>query len=206
MLETRFSMRATGMVTGNSVTIYWYKESLVRKIRPRRRVGGFTVKIRVKIRVWVFRVKVRVKLCLWPVTGNGKFGVYNHNGMKFTTADRDNDFFSSNCASNRGGGWWYNSCFWSCLTCVKKDYEWWTLEHVAISRMMMKPQWPKQPTDGSWCSAGCSIGQSIRSGRNRKNITTRSDVSVRHRLKCWQEKSKFVFLIDANTDVSNWSP
>ena len=33
-----------------------------------------------------------------------------HNGMKFSTADNDNDKNSGNCAANRKSGWWYNSC------------------------------------------------------------------------------------------------
>ena len=34
-----------------------------------------------------------------------------HNGMMFTTRDRDNDLSGGNCASDRcRGGWWYNGC------------------------------------------------------------------------------------------------
>jgi len=33
-----------------------------------------------------------------------------HNGMAFTTYDRDNDKDSKNCALWTGGGFWYNSC------------------------------------------------------------------------------------------------
>ena len=71
---------------------------------------------------------------------NAKFGMYYNNGMKFTTVNRDNDNFRGNCARGRGGGWWYNACFWACLTCNKPNYQWWTVGRLANSRMMMKPQ------------------------------------------------------------------
>ena len=71
--------------------------------------------------------------------GNGFFGNFNHNGMKFTTFDHDNDFNSGNCAPARGGGWWYKNCFRACLTCKEVNYSWSTFM-VVNSRMMIKPQ------------------------------------------------------------------
>ncbi|XP_053389319.1 techylectin-5B-like [Mercenaria mercenaria] len=38
-----------------------------------------------------------------------------HNGMQFSTKDRDNDQSGSNCASNYNGAWWFNECFASHL-------------------------------------------------------------------------------------------
>ena len=37
-------------------------------------------------------------------------GMQEHNGMKFTTFDRDNDFSDRNCAIDYFGAWWYNRC------------------------------------------------------------------------------------------------
>ena len=33
-----------------------------------------------------------------------------HNGMQFSTFDRDNDKFDGNCAQQDGSGWWMNRC------------------------------------------------------------------------------------------------
>jgi len=71
----------------------------------------------------------------------GSSGKFYHNGMKFTTHDQDNDELGTwNCAADRGGGWWYRSCFWACITCKQSKYEWATMGYVANSRMMIKPQ------------------------------------------------------------------
>ncbi|XP_064191414.1 fibrinogen gamma chain [Anguilla rostrata] len=34
----------------------------------------------------------------------------SHNGMQFSTADKDNDKYQGNCAKQDGSGWWMNRC------------------------------------------------------------------------------------------------
>ena len=38
-----------------------------------------------------------------------------HNGMQFTTTNRDNDNYKANCAKRYHGGWWYQSCHYANL-------------------------------------------------------------------------------------------
>ncbi|XP_033986013.1 microfibril-associated glycoprotein 4-like [Trematomus bernacchii] len=51
------------------------------------------------------------ELHLGKFTG-GKAGdsLTNHNNMKFTTFDRDQDIYTVNCAQNSIGGFWYSKC------------------------------------------------------------------------------------------------
>ena len=50
-------------------------------------------------------------------SSGGQDSMAYHNGMQFSTTDRDNDASSGNCASSyEGSGWWLNRCIHSQLT------------------------------------------------------------------------------------------
>ena len=54
-------------------------------------------------------------------SGNAGDAMIYHNGLMFSTYDRDNDAHSTlHCASHEGGGFWYGSCYRAGVT-VKKD-------------------------------------------------------------------------------------
>jgi len=60
-----------------------------------------------------------------------------HNGMKFTTHDRDNDLLSSgNCAVQNGGGFWYNDCG-RCFVNGAGRYFLWSGNLLQLTRMWL---------------------------------------------------------------------
>jgi len=56
-------------------------------------------------------------------SGNAGLDSFNYsNGAMFSTFDRDNDQTSDNCASIKGGGWWYKNCQQCCVNCYNIFY------------------------------------------------------------------------------------
>jgi len=79
--------------------------------------------------------------------GNAGDSISHHNGMMFTTYDRDNDPWTSssyngNCAVHYGGGFWYKDC-WHCgLNNADRDhFRWYSSDtghlYLQTSRMWL---------------------------------------------------------------------
>ena len=49
------------------------------------------------------------KLHIGGYRGNAGDSMAYHNGVKFSTWDRDNDNWVNNCAQSHKGGWWFNA-------------------------------------------------------------------------------------------------
>ena len=77
---------------------------------------------------------------------DGQDNVSPHNGMQFTTTDRDNDLWPSNCASTYGGGsgWWFNNCYTLLLTGSHnpRRLHWWNRRQIyyPFAEMRLRPK------------------------------------------------------------------
>ncbi|VDI77825.1 Hypothetical predicted protein [Mytilus galloprovincialis] len=80
------------------------------------------------------------KLAIGGYSGDAGDSLSYHNGMKFSTVDRDNDLLSSNCAKNHGP-WWLRGCSHSALNSPSRDYwKWYDISghYVKTSVMMIR--------------------------------------------------------------------
>ena len=52
----------------------------------------------------------KYRLNIAGYTGTAGDSLIYHNGMQFSTKDRDNGYYSGNCAREYHGAWWYKVC------------------------------------------------------------------------------------------------
>ena len=73
-------------------------------------------------------------------SGTAKDRLANHNGMAFTTKDRDNDESDGNCAVSYKGAWWYKIGYDSNLNSNYGDGDYhWNWGPLLASEMKLKP-------------------------------------------------------------------
>jgi len=70
---------------------------------------------KVKSEMLEYELQIGSRLKTYGVFETDSHRLEWHNGMSFSTKDRDNDWFSDSCAKNYEAGWWYNQCFYLAL-------------------------------------------------------------------------------------------
>ena len=67
-------------------------------------------------------------------SGNAGDSMSYHNGMMFSTYDRDNDNLNDvDCAQKYAGGFWYNSCYYAGVNVMKGRQQGFTWFHASWS-------------------------------------------------------------------------
>ncbi|ESO01504.1 hypothetical protein HELRODRAFT_81234, partial [Helobdella robusta] len=70
---------------------------------------------------------------------NSPIDIYIHNGMKFSTPDRDNDLSSGNCAAYYLSGNWFNNCAHQLVNTPYNSTSFlYKSSRITLCRMMMK--------------------------------------------------------------------
>ena len=78
------------------------------------------------------------KLVISRYSGTAGNWLARHHGAGFTTKDRDNDFWSGNCAVHRNGAWWYVSCVDSDLNSRYSNMFWHRIPTIKFAEMKIR--------------------------------------------------------------------
>jgi len=78
-------------------------------------------------------------------TGNAGDSFSYHNGMMFSTYDRDNDLHSANCAEVCAGGFWYRDCYRAGMNVmigiIRSDFSWYALPAAVGKQLKSASMW-----------------------------------------------------------------
>jgi len=98
----------------------------------------------------VFNETSNYKMTVSGYSGNAGDAFSHHDGMMFTTYDRDNDMWNytrynttGNCAARNGGGFWYGACGSAMMNSVPgqgSDFRWYVsgrAEHTLLQSTRM---------------------------------------------------------------------
>ena len=141
----------------DSIGNYWLGNELLSQLTVNHRYKlKFDLQSRSNTSNWywaeysTFRVlpeTYNYELVVYGYSGNaGRDSLSYHNGMMFTTYDRDNDPWSGNCALHvRGGGFWYKTCAHCYVNAARSGgyFRWYGLpggEHLQSTRMWLQCQ------------------------------------------------------------------
>ena len=135
---------------------YWLGNDLLSQLTLTGRYKlRFDLQSRINTRNWywaeysTFRVLTEAANYTLQVAGySGNAGddaLSYHNGMMFTTYDRDNDQWIYNCAVRHGGGFWYKVCARCAVnSALSRGYFFWYVlpggSHLQSSRMWLQCQ------------------------------------------------------------------
>ena len=89
----------------------------------------------------VFSERYNYRMLVSGYSGNIGDALSYSNTMMFSTYDRDNDLWSSNCAAVIGGGVWYTNCGLCRVNGVRNHFRWYqqsvTVHYLQTSRMWL---------------------------------------------------------------------
>ncbi|XP_060079384.1 angiopoietin-related protein 7-like [Ylistrum balloti] len=78
------------------------------------------------------------RLSVSGFSGNISDAMAKHDGMQFSTFDRDNDQWKWSCARASSGGWWYKNCVHANLNGGKYNNKLWDFFYNTTQRCRMK--------------------------------------------------------------------